>query len=234
MVDVSPLAPGATLRRSSPSVPRRLVVSLLALIAGCSRARSAESRAEGALETTTLRYQGTPNQVVFPELAEDLGYLAPLRLQYVGATISGPQDIQTVATGDADFGLAFNGAVLRLVASRAPVRALVGGYGVDEQTFTSFFVLEQSSVRSARDLIGKKVGMNTLGAHSEFMLREYLRRQGLSADDAKKVMLVALPPVNTEQALRAGQVDVVALTSIFRDKALERGGLRQLFSDFEL
>jgi len=105
---------------------RRLVALVLVLVAGCSRARSAE-RSKDALETDTLRYQGAPNQVVFPELAEDLGYLAPLRLHYVGATISGPQDIQTVATGDSDFGLAFNGAVLKLVGSRAPVRAVVGG-----------------------------------------------------------------------------------------------------------
>jgi len=105
---------------------------------------------------------------------------------------------------------------------------------VDEQTFTSFFVLDQSTIRGPRDLIGKKVAMNTLGAHSEFMLREYLQREGLSAAEAKKVTLIVLPPINTEQALRTGQVDVVALTSIFRDKALGRGGLRQLFSDFEL
>lgn len=68
--------------------------------------------------------------------------------------------------------------------------------------------------------------MNTLGAHAEFMLREYLSRAGLSPEEAKKVTLVVLPPVNTEQALRAGNIDVASLTGIFRDKALVRGGLR--------
>src|SRR5882672_1461241 len=33
------------------------------------------------VEKTELRYQGWAGQVVFPELAEDLGYLAPLRAQ---------------------------------------------------------------------------------------------------------------------------------------------------------
>jgi ABC-type nitrate/sulfonate/bicarbonate transport system substrate-binding protein len=48
------------------------------------------------------------------------------------------------------------------------------------------------------------------------------------------VTLVVMPPVNTELALRQGQVDVAALYDIFRDRALERGGLRSLFTDYEL
>jgi ABC-type nitrate/sulfonate/bicarbonate transport system substrate-binding protein len=205
------------------------------LLASCSRARSSENNAiSSALETLTLRHQSAVGQVSFPELAADLGYLAPLKLEYVGNTISGPQDIQTVVTGDSDFGLAFNGAVIRLAAARAPIRAVVGGYGTDEQTFTGFFATADSPMREARDLIGKKVAMNTLGAHAELMLREYLGRGGVSAEDAKRVTLVVLPPVNMEQALRAGQVDVAALTGVFRDQAQGRGGLRQVFSDYEL
>jgi len=209
-----------------------LVLLLLSLAASCSRARSSDATSE--YEALALRYQGQSGVVTFPELAEDLGYLSPLELVYVGNTISGPQDIQTVATGDIEFGLAFNGALLKLLAARAPIKAVVGGYGIDQQTFSSFLVREESQIRSVRDLIGKQVAVNTLGAHSEFVLREQLRRQGLSETEAKKVTLVVLPPVNTEQSLREKQVDAAALIGIFRDKALERGGLRQLFSDYEL
>lgn len=221
------------------TTPRQTTMTRLGLLAvllccaGCSRARSSQPSAD-ADEAITLRYQGGTGAVWFPELAEDLGYLAPLELRFIGSTISGPQDIQTVATGDSDFGLAFNGAVIKLIAAHAPIRAVVGGYGVDDQTFTSFFVREDSSIRSARDLLDKQVAMNTLGAHSEFMLREYLRRHGLSDGEIKRVTMIVLPPINTEQALRAGQIEVAALTGIFRDKALERGGVRQLFSDYEL
>jgi ABC-type nitrate/sulfonate/bicarbonate transport system substrate-binding protein len=207
----------------------------LALFAGCSRAKSSEGSSNStAPETRTLRHQGLVGQVAFPELAADLGYLAPLQLEYIGNTISGPQDIQTVVTGDSDFGLAFNGAIIKLAAAHAPIRAVIGGYGTDAETFTGFFAQTDTPIRGARDLIGKKVAMNTLGAHAELMLREYLSRAGLNGEDAKRVTLVVLPPVNMEQALRAGQVDVVALTGIFRDKAQQRGGLRQVFSDYEL
>jgi ABC-type nitrate/sulfonate/bicarbonate transport system substrate-binding protein len=212
------------------------VVSLSLLsLANCSSARSSErSSSSTAPETSTLRHQSSVGQVTFPELAADLGYLAPIKLEYVGNTISGPQSIQTVVTGDTDFGLAFNGAIIKLAAASAPIRAVVGGYGTDDQTFTGYLALAQSPIRTARDLIGKKVGMNTLGAHAELMLREYLSRGGVSAQEAKSVTLVVLPPVNLEQGLRAGQIDVAALTGIFRDKAEERGGIRAVFSDSDL
>lgn len=211
--------------RRAPRIGALLVSAVLALI---SAARAAPP------EQTELRYQGQVGQVTYPELAEDLGYLAPLKLKWIGNTISGPQDIQTMLTGDVDFGGAFNGAVSKLIASRAPVKAVIGYYGVDDNTWTGFFVKDGSPIKSARDLIGKKVAMNTLGAHHEFMLREYLARNGLTPAEIKQVTLVVVPPVTGEQALRQDQIDVGTLGGVLRDKALERGGIHSLFSDRDL
>jgi ABC-type nitrate/sulfonate/bicarbonate transport system substrate-binding protein len=188
----------------------------------------------GAPEVLELRYQGNNGTVAPAELAEDLGYLAPIRLEFVGSTVSGPQSIQAVVTGDTDFGGAFNGAVIKLVAAKAPIRAVIGYYGVDDKRWSGFYVQNDSPIRGARDLLGKKVSMNTLGAHSEFMLKEYLFRSQLTEEDTRQVTLVAIPPINGEQILRQGQVDVAALGDIFRDRAIERGGIRSLFSDYEL
>src|SRR3954471_4881816 len=190
--------------------------------------------AEPPLETTEIRYRGWAGQVTFTELAEDLGYLAPLRLKWVGNTISGPQDIQTVVTGDIDIGGAFYGAILKLIAAHAPIKAVVGYYGSDANTYYGYYVKDDSPIKTARDLIGKKVAVNTLGAHLEFVLREYLARNGLSASEAKQVTLVAIPPVSGEQALRQGQVEVSTLSGVLRDKALERGGIHSLFNDTDL
>jgi ABC-type nitrate/sulfonate/bicarbonate transport system substrate-binding protein len=186
------------------------------------------------LEKAEVRYQGWAGQVIFPELAEDLGYLAPLKLKWIGNTISGPQDIQTVVTGDIDIGGAFYGAIIKLIATRAPIKAVIGYYGSDDHTWQGYFVKQDSPIGNARDLIGKKVAVNTLGAHLEFVLREYLARGGLTPEEAKKVTLVVVPPVTGEQALRQGQVEVTTLAGVLRDKALERGGLRKLFSDKDL
>src|SRR5206468_11798347 len=110
------------------SLPRALLAVLaIGLLAGHAAAQTPEK----ALEKTEVRYQGWAGQVTFPELAEDLGYLAPLKLKWIGNTISGPQDIQAVVTGDIDVGGAFYGAILKLIAAKAPIKAVVGYYGSD-------------------------------------------------------------------------------------------------------
>jgi ABC-type nitrate/sulfonate/bicarbonate transport system substrate-binding protein len=214
-----------------------MVILLVAGVCGCAK-REPATKAAGAdsagLEQLELRYQGFVGTVLYPELAEDLGYLAPIKLKYVGNTISGPQDIQSVVTGDTDYGGAFNGAVIKLVAAKAPVQAVIGYYGVDDETFQGFYVLSDGPIHGPRDLIGKKVAVNTIGAHAEFVLREYLTRNGLSKAEAEQVTLVVVPPVVSEQALRQKQVDASMLNNLMRDKALERGNIRRLFSDFEL
>jgi ABC-type nitrate/sulfonate/bicarbonate transport system substrate-binding protein len=222
----------------SPRIIRGLLTLCLSIgFGGCSRSNAATAEAQpgaAGFETLKLRYQGFAGAVTFPELAADLGELAPLELEYVGNTISGPQDIQTVVTHDIDFGGAFNGAILKLIAAKAPIEAVIGYYGVDQETWGGFYVLADSPIHGARDLIGKKVAMNTLGAHYEFVLREYLARNGLSKAEVDQVTLVVVPPVSGEQSLRQGQVEVTTLQGLLRDKALERGGLRKLFSDHEL
>jgi len=80
-------------------------------------------------------------------------------------------------------------------------------------------------------VIGKKIAVNTLGAHAEFMIREYLRRGGLSKEESKQVTMVVTPAVNAEQTLRQGMVDVAALSGVMRDRAVQHGGIRPLFSD---
>ncbi|WP_315097090.1 ABC transporter substrate-binding protein [uncultured Cellulomonas sp.] len=214
--------------RRLASAATLLVVAALA--AGCSTA--AASPEEGA--PVALRYQGNAGQVTLPELADDLGYLEDVTLDWVGDTTSGPQDIQSAATGQTDFGGAFNGAIAKLVAAGSPITSVIGYYGSDDVAFNGYYVLEDSPIRSAADLVGKKVGMNTLGAHHEFVVREWLAEQGLTQDEVATVQLVVVPPVSTEQALREGQIDVGTLGGVFRDSALERGGLRPLFTDTSL
>jgi ABC-type nitrate/sulfonate/bicarbonate transport system substrate-binding protein len=184
--------------------------------------------------TNIVRYQGQVGQVTFPELAADLGYLGGVRLQWIGNSTSGPQDIQATVTGDTDVGGAFNGSVLRLAAAGAPITAVIGYYGVDDQTLTGYFARDGSAIRTARDLIGRTVGVNTLGAHYEDVLRIYLARNGLTEQEINSVQLVVVPPVSAEQALRSGQLDIAVLQGIYRDKALARGGVHAVFSDYDV
>ncbi|MEU1984909.1 ABC transporter substrate-binding protein [Nocardia sp. NPDC019395] len=225
--------------RLKPRVPNRplrsvvtaLVAAVVLLLCACGAGGEATETADGK---TVLRYQGWSGKVGFHELAADLGYYDKVQLEWVGDTTSGPQDIQSAATGEIEFGSAFNGAVVKLNAAGAPITSVLSSYGADAAEYTGYYVLENSPIRSARDLIGKKVGMNTLGAHHEFLTREWLAQQGLTPEEIKTVQLAVVPPVNTEQALREGQIDVATLNSVQRETALERGGIRPLFTDRDL
>ncbi|KLI05057.1 ABC transporter substrate-binding protein [Mycolicibacterium conceptionense] len=208
-----------------------MLSALVVVLTACGSSGGAAHTADGR---TVVRYQGWAGEVRFQELAEDLGYYQKIKLDWVGNTTSGPQDIQSVATGDIDVGEAFNGAVVKLNAAGAPITSVLSSYGADEGEYTGYFVLENSPIRSARDLIGKKVGMNTLGAHHEFLTREWLAKEGLTNDEIKTVTLTVVPPVNTEQALREKQIDVAALNGIWRETAQQRGGIRPLFTDKSL
>jgi ABC-type nitrate/sulfonate/bicarbonate transport system substrate-binding protein len=213
-------------------VKSALAATLLVALSACGSFSS--EGAAGGDEVTELRYQGSVGTVTLPELAENLGYLGKVKLKWIGNTISGPQDIQSAATGQTDFGGAFNGAIVKLRASGAPIRGVVSYYGSNQTQNSSFYVLDDSPIKGPRDLIGKKIGVNTLGAHAEAVIKEYLQRGGLTKDEIKQVELVVVPPVNTEQSLRQKQIDVGALGGILKDKALERGGVRLLFSDVDL
>ncbi|HET7398555.1 MAG TPA: ABC transporter substrate-binding protein [Intrasporangium sp.] len=205
------------------------VLGVLSL-ASCSLPSSGAGGSQGG--PVTLRYQGWANTVTLPELAADLGYFPTVRLDWVGNTTSGPQDIQSAATAQTDFGGAFSGAVVKLIAAGAPVKAVVNYYGEDARTFNGFYVLQGSPIRTARDLVGKKVAVNTLGAHAEAVIDTYLRKSGLTPAEVAQVQLVPLPPNDTEQALRREQIDVATLGGVLQDHAVAAGGVRSLFSDY--
>lgn len=181
-----------------------------------------------------LRYQGLAGIVLYPELADALGYLAPLKLEWVGNTTSGPQDLQAATTGDTDFGEAFNGAIIKLVAAGAPVRAVLAYGGADKLTSGGLFVRRDSSLRTPKDLIGKTIGVNTLMAEHECFIEQYLKANGLTDAEIRSIILVAIPPVVAGQALRHGRVDAVVLSSVFREVALQQSDLFEVTTEYAL
>ncbi|TYP79310.1 ABC transporter substrate-binding protein [Paenibacillus methanolicus] len=211
---------------------KALIVSvgiLGALLAGCA----SESKATGE-EDKVLQYNSAPGSVSFPELAADLGYLGDVKLESIGTTTGGPEMIQLTATKQTDFGSAFNGAIIKAISQGVKIKSVIGSYGSDKHTYIGAYVLEGSPLRTAKDFIGKKVGVNTFGAHLEFVTKDYLREGGLSDEEIAQVTLVTVPSANAEQVLRNNQTDVVLLSGIARDRALENGGIVEIFKDIDV
>lgn len=165
-------------------------------------------------EATTIRYQSYSGSVDVLQLADALGYLKGLTLKKVGDVTGGPQSLQALTSHQVDISSsAFFGAIAQLAATGAPIKAVVSTYGSNDKTSSALVTLEGSSIKTAQDLIGKKVAVNTLGANAEAILDVWLQKSGLSAAQIKKVTLVPLPPLNMFQALQQHQVDVASVGS---------------------
>uniref|UniRef100_UPI003D90E322 ABC transporter substrate-binding protein n=1 Tax=Gordonia sp. B7-2 TaxID=3420932 RepID=UPI003D90E322 len=216
--------------------PRRATAFLLALVALAAAVVTACSPNATQVEDgkVVIRYQGQTSAVRWYELADALGYFSKIKLKWVGDTTSGPQDIQSVATNQVDVGAAFNGSVAKLQQAGSPITAVISDVGSDQQTFSGYYSLEGSGIKAPRDFIGKKVGINTLGAYHEYVINAWLHRNGLSDGEIRQVGLTVVPPINTEQALRSGQIDIGNLGTIFKDVAVQAGGLHELFRDTDL
>lgn len=191
--------------------------------------------AENSDGTTTIRYQSGAGTVDLLQLAAALGYLDDIKLDKVGDVTGGPQMLQALVGNDVDIATSpFFGATAQLVATGAPIKAVVSTYGSSGDISSSLIVLKDSPVQSAQDLVGKKVAVNTLGANAEAVLDTWFEQEGLTDDQVKDITLVALPPLNTEEALRAGKIDAAYLSIGAIHLAEKRGGIRSVFKDTDV
>ncbi|HET6151448.1 MAG TPA: ABC transporter substrate-binding protein [Marmoricola sp.] len=165
-------------------------------------------------EVTTIRYQSYAGSVDLLQLADALGYLKGLTLKKVGDVTGGPQSVQALTSHQIDISSScFFGSIAQVIATGAPIKAVVSEYGSNDKISSAIVVPAGSKVTSAKALIGKKVAVNTLGANAEAVLDTWLSQSGLSKDDIKKVTLVPLPPLNTVEALEQHQVDAADIGS---------------------
>lgn len=210
-----------------------LLAALLALAAvtsGCGGAA-----AGGGEEETTIRYQSYAGTVDVVQLADALGYLEGLTLEKVGDITGGPQALQALASDQVDIGgSAFFGAIAQLVATGVPIKGVVSSYGSNEKISSSIVALEESPISSAKDLVGKRIAVNTLGANAEAVLDTWFEQEGLTTEEQDRITLVPLPPLNMEQALREGQVDAASMSIGNLVVAQQRGGVKVVITDQEI
>ena len=202
------------------------------LLAACGGTENEAASADE--QDKVLQYQAQAGVVGFPEVAQELGYLGDLTLENVGGYVGGPESIQLVATKQIDFGFAFSGALLKSAAKDVPVKAVIAAYGSDEATATTLFALEDAGITSGKDLVGKTIGVNTLGAHFEFFLNDYLQKEGLTEEERADIAMVVIPLATAEQTLRNKQVDAIIMNGLPKDVAVERGGIATVSRDIDV
>jgi ABC-type nitrate/sulfonate/bicarbonate transport system substrate-binding protein len=187
-------------------------------------------------EEVTIRFLATHGGLSAHELAEKLGYYeqAEIRLENVGYATGGPESLIALAGGSVDLGSAATAAVLNSIAGGNDFVAAYPSNGINDDAQSIFYVLEDSPIKGIKDIVGKTIAVNTLGAHLDYAVREALHQNGLPQDAAN---LVVVPGPQLEQVLRSRQVDISAFgywQTTFEGAARQNGGIRAIFDDTDV
>ena len=158
----------------------------------------------------------TPNQgkiyslETFPFRGGDLRFRAFQAGQVDGA----------VSTGTGALTAATKGVPLVIVAALSEE---------DNAVYSSpYVVMDDSPIKSPKDLKGKTIGLNGLREAFELGARMALLDAGLDPD--RDVKWAVVPPTNMGEALRLGKIDLASLSQPFFAAEQARGGVRILFT----
>ncbi|MES2913330.1 MAG: ABC transporter substrate-binding protein [Pseudomonadota bacterium] len=99
---------------------------------------------------------------------------------------------------------------------------VVAGGGITSKTITGFGLVAKagSGIRSAQDVIGKKVGVPGLGAFLHVTFRAWLKQSGV---DYKKVNFVEASFPQHGDLLRGGSIDAVVTADPFMSRIVDSG-----------
>lgn len=189
-----------------------------------------------AADDVKLRYLASQGGLSAYELAQELGYFegTGITIESVGYATGGPVSLIALASGDVEIGGAATSAVLNSIISGNDFVAAYPSNGINDEVQSIFYVLEDSPIKSIKDIAGKSIAVNTLGAHLDYTIREALHSVGLPTDAANQVVV---PGPQLEQVLRSGQVDISAFgywQTTFEGAARKKGGLRAIFDDTDV
>jgi ABC-type nitrate/sulfonate/bicarbonate transport system substrate-binding protein len=163
-------------------------------------------------------------------IADEKGWFAEegLKIEWVGE-VSAAQLVPAVASRTIDFANRMTPLILTANQGGAHLKIVAAGaQTTPELPHMKYLVKPDSPIKGIQDFKGKKVGINSFGACSEYVLKEYLRRNGLDKD----INFVVIPDANQEQALAEGLIDVGVLHSPYYEKVVGSGAAREVFNDY--
>ncbi|TWH47550.1 ABC transporter substrate-binding protein [Sporomusa sp. KB1] len=215
-----------------------MILALSLLLAGCSKNQESKKAAAdtNGKQLDIIRVPVTAD-VTRPDvfmIAEDLGYFAEegIKLEYVGV-IPSPQLVASVVAGKIDVGAAHINRTIAGISAGAKIKAVVAGTETTQEIPHMVYVtLDNSPIKNAQDMVGKKVGIPTIGGCNEYTPYAYLMKNGVQSPKGK-IEVIIMPEANLEQALRQGDIDVAGFHKN-PNFLMARGGLKILFTDYDV
>ncbi|MGO4591618.1 ABC transporter substrate-binding protein [Paenarthrobacter sp. 2TAF44] len=212
-------------------------LGLALTLSGCASGSVDGSTPEAAGSTseglTKVTYGIFPsNTVAAMQVAIDKGYFKKqgIDLELVVGAGSSAAQLPALASGELDFMLASPVTALTATTQGLDVRIVEGVTQNDPKIVedsTAVVVGASSTIKSARDLEGKKVSVNALGSIGEIGIREAVAKDG---GDPKKVAFVQLSFPEVAAQIEAGQIDAGMAGSPFMQQVVSKGG--RVVSDF--
>jgi NitT/TauT family transport system substrate-binding protein len=155
-------------------------------------------------------------------VARDRGYYQKEGLEVEMILMRGGVANQALITGNVDF-TTVPTAALQAGLQGAPVKVLLSTFHKP-----MFWLYSRPAIRSAKDLVGKKVAVSSLGAAGDSALREWLKKSGL--DENRDAAILAIGTTATRlSSLATGVVDAAMMTFPHNITAAEQG-FRELMS----
>ncbi|WP_330286542.1 ABC transporter substrate-binding protein [Streptomyces sp. NBC_00576] len=212
---------------------RRLLTGLTAVTLLVTASACGSSNGSGPSDgttssggTTTLKVGIIPIVDVAPlYLGQQKGFFSErgLKLSLTPAQ-GGAAIVPGVVSGQFQFGFSNVTSLMIAQANNVPVKAVANGIastGVQGKDFSALTVKKDSPIRSAKDLEGKKVAVNTLKNINETSVRESVRKAG---GDPDKVDFVELAFDQMPAALDGGQIDAAQVVEPALATVKSQGG----------
>lgn len=168
-------------------------------------------------------------------IAEDMGFFAEERIkpEFVGM-VPPPQLVAAVLAGRIDVGGAHINRTIAGINAGAKIKAAVGSTETTrERPHMVFVVPAASPIRTARDLVGKRVAIMAYGGCNEYTPYEWMRKNGVAAPKGK-LRIVVVPPGREIDAVKHGDADVAGTHMNPLDVAKKGNNLRILFTDYDV
>ncbi len=147
-----------------------------------------------------------------PLYADELGFYKKAGLTVEISRYSGGEPSEAaVISGNADIGITTPIQLSNAVARDVPLR-LIGWCGQYSKPQPALYTTKDSTLRTARDLIGKTVGVNALGTMNFLGVATWLAKNGV---DVKQVRAIEVPFAAIPAALQRGTIDAGVLAEPF-------------------
>jgi ABC-type nitrate/sulfonate/bicarbonate transport system substrate-binding protein len=207
----------------------------VALFLGLAAGAGAENKVGVKLDVIRLADSfGTAGVYPF-YIADDLGFFTEegLKPEFVGV-VPPPQLVAAVIAGRIDVGGAHINRTIAGINAGAKIKAVVGSTETSkERPHMVFIVPANSPIRTAQDLVGKRVSIMAYGGCNEYTPYEWMRKNGVKSPKGK-LKIVVVPPGKEIDAVKHGDADVAGTHINPADLAKKGDNLRILFTDFDV